>query len=840
MTSVPRLINKFIPENYQLSINLHRVERKFNGVVTLIGNSVNNATDIELHAKDLTINSITLDGKSAAYSHNDDSLIIELNNSTNDRHIVVIDFAGKINDTMHGVYPCYFEHGGIKKELIATQFESHHAREAFPCIDEPEAKATFDLTLTTETDVTVLGNTPVKFQRQENDNLVTCFETTPRMSTYLLAWVVGELQKKSATTKDGIEVNVWATPVHQPESLDFALDIAVRSIEFYNDYFKTPYPLKKCDHVALPDFSSGAMENWGLITYREIALLADPKSTSIASKRYIATVIAHELSHQWFGNLVTMKWWNDLWLNESFASLVEYTAIDSLEPDWQVWLDFATFDSIIALKRDSLDGVQPVQIDVNSPEEISTLFDGAIVYAKGARLLQMLQNFIGEDAFRNGLSKYFKKFAYKNTIDTDLWQIFSEECGIDIAKFMKPWLSQPGFPVVKVNRVGNTIQLSQRKLSSPNTNSTNTLWPIPINANHKAAPTILDQETAEFITDDENAIRLNIGNTAHFITQYSSTMLDNIVEMVKNNQLSTIDRLQLINEQSILANAGLVSYAEIIKLLPAFSLEDKEAVWDIISLTIGELKKFVSDDDLAEQKLKSFVGTLVKSEFNRLGWNPIAGETENDIKLRSIILGLMIYGEDKDVIDEAITRYNSSKLEALDPELRALLISVAVRENRNPKIIDDLIATYQNSTSAELKQDINIGLTATKDQALIDRLLDLIKDNSFVRTQDCARWIAYLLRNKYGRDKTWQWIRDNWKWIEETFSGDKSYDDYPRYAATCLSTKGQLQEFRDFFLPMINNPSLTRVINIGINEITDRVRLIETDGDNVKQALNDF
>ena len=314
---------------------------------------------------------------------------------------------------MHGLYPCYFTHDGVKKQLFATQFESHHAREVFPCVDEPAAKAEYDLTLVTQTGITVLGNMPVKSEEENGDSRTTTFEKTPRMSSYLLAFVIGELHKKTARTKSGVEVNVWATPAQNENTLDFALDIATRSIDFYDEYFGVKYPLPKSDHVALPDFSSGAMENWGLITYRESCLLADPELTPESSRRFIATVIAHELSHQWFGNLVTMNWWNDLWLNESFANMMEYVAIDALHPEWRMWEDFATNEVTAALRRDSLDGVQSVQADVNHPDEISTLFDPAIVYAKGGRLLVMVRKLIGEEAFRAGLKSYFEKFAYK-------------------------------------------------------------------------------------------------------------------------------------------------------------------------------------------------------------------------------------------------------------------------------------------------------------------------------------------------------------------------------------------------------------------------------------------
>jgi aminopeptidase N len=841
MQIVPRLINRFIPSNYNLRLTLDRKKRTFTGTVVIAGLTPKITNEIVLHSKALDIKIVQVDDIKAEFCFKDnDSLIITSRDITKGKHLVTIKFTGKISDSMHGMYPCYFEHKGVKKELLATQFESHHAREVFPCIDEPEAKATFDVTLVTETDVTVLGNMPTKQQYTYENQLVTEFQTTPIMSTYLVAWVVGQLHKKTAYTKTGVEINVWATPAQNADSLDFALDIATRSIDYYDDYFGTPYPLSKCDNVALPDFGSGAMENWGLITYREIALLADPKTTSIASKHYIASVIAHELSHQWFGNLVTMKWWNDLWLNESFASLIEYFALDAIEPEWNVWLDFASYETISALHRDSLSGVQSVQTDVNHPDEISTLFDGAIVYAKGARLLKMLQHYISPDVFKAGIRKYFKIYAYKNTVDSDLWSVFGDISGKDIDSFMNTWITQPGYPVLHVTRNDNQIKLSQNRLTSQPNKISDSLWPITLNSNYSKMPEILDCRSITVNVNQSKPIRFNIGNDAHFITHYDVGLLEQIILQIKSNKLTALDRLQLLNEQSILASAGIISNAELIPIVSAYKNETIEAVWDIVSMTIGGLKKFVENDKKAETKLRSLSAILAKKQFEILGWKPLINEPDTSTKLRSTIIGLMIYSEDQTVIDYAINQFNSISINKLDPELRSLIISTTVRHKPSDEIIKSLIELYKTTNSSELRQDINIGLTATKDPKIVKQLLAMITDTTYIRTQDTARWIAYLIRNKYAKTLTWQWVRDNWDWIDSTFSSDKSYDDYPRYVAMTLATQKQLDEYREFFEPLQSDPALRRVIEMGINEITDRVNLIKRDGPAVRKTLNNL
>jgi len=840
MQSVPRLITNFIPNLYNLSLTLDRPGRTFNGIVTINGTLQPGNESIVLHAKGLTIESVTINGKQSEFATSDnDELHLTHPGINAGPQIIVIAYSGIITDAMHGLYPCYFEHEGTKKELLATQFESHHAREVFPCIDEPEAKAEFDVTLTTEPGITVLGNMPIKSQTVENDLLVTTFDRTPRMSTYLLAWVTGELHRKTAKTNRNIEVNVWATPAQSPASLDFALDIAVRSIEFYEEYFDTEYPLPKSDHVALPDFSSGAMENWGLITYREIALLADPETTSISSRQYIATVIAHELAHQWFGNLVTMKWWNNLWLNESFATIMEYIAIDSIHPEWNMWLEFSTNESIVALRRDSIDGVQPVQTDVNHPDEISTLFDGAIVYAKGARLLRMLQHFVGNADFQSGLKAYFKEFAYNNTEADDLWNAIAKSSGKDIQKLMNTWISQPGYPVLSASMDGSDITLSQRQFFVGPHAKSNRLWPIPLNSPCSEMPELMNEKQISVMRHHTTPLRFNVGDSAHFITHYDDQLMQRLLDEVESGNLPVLDRVQLLDETILLARGGVLPSAALLPLIRAYKNETSEHVWTMLHATIGELKKFVEYDKASETKLRQLSAEIATNEYRRLGWTAQDNESEDDTKLRSTILSMMLYSEQPEVIKQAQNIYNNTPISEIDAELRPLIISAATRHGEG-KIVDDLLQIYRDSTSGELRQDISVGVTSTRIPEKITELLELIQDSSVIRPQDVARWFVYLIRGRESRDQAWTWIQDNWQWIEKTFSGDKSYDDYPRYGASALTTRKQLDEYKSFFMPKLIDVALTRTITMGISEIEGRAELIERDGPSVLKALLDL
>ncbi len=839
MQPVSKLIELFTPDHYELSINLNRPDRSFAGTVTVNGLVHPNVNEIRLHAKELEIHSATFDGKEATHElAQNDELVISHADITEGSHHVVVVFSGKITDSMVGIYPGYYEVDGDKKELLATQFESHYARQAFPCIDEPSAKATFDLTLTTEKDVVVLGNMPVKQQSTDDDSLVTTFETTPKMSSYLLAWVVGDLQKKSATTKSGVEVNVWSTKAHPENNLDFALDIAARTIDFFDEFFGVPYPLPKSDHVALPDFSAGAMENWGLITYREIALLVDPEDTSISVKQFVALVIAHELSHQWFGNLVTMKWWNDLWLNESFADMMEYVAIDALEPEWDVWLEHASSSVLSALRRDALDGVQAIQTEVNHPDEISSVFDPSIVYAKGGRMLRMLQAHIGTENLRAGLKLYFEKHQYDNTSADDLWQSLGEASGTDVAGFMQSWMTQSGYPVMHATIEDTTVKLQQEQFFVGPHEESDQIWPIPLHSSSKEAPEILEAVSAEFKYINADPLTFNKSGTAHFVTHYDETLMSLILDSIES--MPTIDRLHLLHEQTLLAQAGIIPTAALIPLIKRYEHETEESVWSIMSLAINELKRFVELDEAAEAKLRQMVAGIAKQQYERLGWEYKEGEPENDTKLRPLIIGMTLYGLNQDAISKANELFANRTRKKLNTELRVSILANAVKQATDSSVVDSLLEEYVKTSNSEIRDDIASALTATINIDNIKRYASVIKDPKVVRPQDFTHWLVWLIRNRYGRDYIWQWVRDEWSWLDKTFSDEAHFDMFPRYIASGLLTKEQLEQYQNFFTPMLDNLTLKRNIQLGITELKGRVALMDRDGPGVVKALLDL
>ena len=831
-----RLFSQFQPEHYDIQWDLRQAKsnRLIRGTATIRGQHLA-AEPIRLHAKDLQIEEITVNGQAVKTSTDND--ILTLDNTDDGPVQITIKFSLALTDAMHGIYPCYYEHQGQKCELYATQFESHHAREAFPCVDEPEAKATFAISILSNEPV-VLSNMPIISQRESSEGTLTTFEQTPRMSTYLAAFVAGDLQRATTATKSGVEVNVYATPAQSAGSLSWALQHAAQTIDFFNEYFGVPYPLPKSDHVALPDFSSGAMENWGLVTYRETALLADPATASVSTRQYIATVIAHELSHQWFGNLVTMKWWNNLWLNESFATLMEYLATDALHPDWRQWDEFANNEGVAALRRDSIDGVQPVQTDVSSPAEISALFDGAIVYAKGGRLLRMMQLWIGDEAFRAGLKQYFTRFEYSNTTGDDLWDCLSQASGKDVGALMNTWISQPGYPVVYASLDNGELTLRQEQFFTGPHQPSDRLWPIPLDANDQRLPEILKEREQRLSPAPDGLLLLNHQNAAHFITCYDDTLRARILQAITDGILTPAQRSQYLNEQILLARGGLIASSTLVEALAAFQNESDQTVWEIIALAISDLKKFVDQDEAAEKLLRRLSGKLARRQFERLGWNKHPGEPESDSKLRATIIDCMLYSEDAAAISTARQLYQNTPLAELSADLRPSIIGAAVRYSDQPAdIVSQLLEAYQATQSADLRSDIAAGVATTRDAEQLARLIGLLTNTDIIRSQDTVHWFVDLLRNRYGREAAWRWMRSQWSWIEQTFASDKSHDYFPRYAAMLLMTRQQLAEYREFFTPLRRDQSLVRAIDMGILDLEGKLDLIDRDKAAVIAAL---
>lgn len=843
MNSVEHFIEKFVPENYNIFLDINRQEKTFSGNVAISGEALNN--QVSFHQKDLAISSVLLDNQPVEFELDQVGQAVHLNLPETGSMTLVLEFSGKITDNMTGIYPSYYSVDGVKKEVLATQFESHFAREAFPSIDEPEAKATFDLAIKfdqVEGDL-VISNMPETNVQLRQDTGVWTFETTPRMSSYLLAFALGDLQAKKGQTKNGTEVGIFATKAHKPSSLDFALDIAVRVIDFYEDYYGVAYPIPHSYHLSLPDFSAGAMENWGLVTYREIYLIVDENSTA-ETRQQVALVIAHELAHQWFGNLVTMKWWDDLWLNESFANMMEYVSIDAIEPTWNIFEDFQTTGVPLALKRDATDGVQSVHVAVNHPDEINTLFDPAIVYAKGSRLMHMLRRWLGDKDFAAGLKAYFEKHQYRNTIGRDLWNALSASSDKDVASFMDAWLEQPGYPLVTAQVLDDNLILSQKQFFIGDYEEKNRLWQIPLNSNWSGLPDTLSQASltipnySALAAQNEGALRLNTGNTAHYITNYQGQLLDGILNDFA--ELDKTSKLQVLQERRLLAESGEISYADLVPLLTMLSDQTSYMVSAAGEQIISGLNRFIDEGSDSEQNFKQVIKMVAGQNFARLGFEKCDGEADEDEMVRQSAIRLMLKADDETVIAGAheIFQAYQNQLESIPAAIRASVLNNEMKHAETPALVQEYLDAYVTSTDGIFKRQLSNALSNTKDQASLTHILTQWQNKDVVKPQDLATWYAYFLQHSFTQMEVWNWSKENWEWIKSALGGDMSFDKFVIYPSNYFKTEEALADYKTFFEPKLDDMAISRNITMGIKEIAARVALIQQEKAAVEVAID--
>lgn len=839
MADSTRFYEKFQPVHYDIYLDIDRAAKHFKGITTIKGNAVD--TKIALHQKFLNVASVQADGQDVPFSFSDhqEAIQLELPHSGDVELKVVYD--AKLTDTMMGIYPSYYTVAGQKKQLIGTQFETTAARQAFPGIDEPEAKATFSLAIKYDEQPgeTIIANMP----EDHVENGVHYFQETVKMSTYLVAFAFGELQSKFAKTKSGVEIGVFSTKAHQPKELDFSLDIAKRAIEFYEDFYQTPYPLPQSYQLALPDFSAGAMENWGLVTYREAYMLLDPDNTTLNQKRLIATVITHELAHQWFGDLVTMKWWDDLWLNESFANMMEYVAVDALEPEWNVWEMFQTSEVPMALQRDATDGVQSVHVAVDDPAEIDTLFDGAIVYAKGARMLVMVRALLGDDAMRKGLKNYFAAHQYGNATGADLWQALGEASGMNVGQIMESWLEHPGYSVVEVKVEDGKLMLSQQQFFIGDGEEKGRLWQIPLNANYNQAPAIFSEQSlvlgdyTQLRKQNGRPFRVNVGDNSHVIVKYDETLLNDILDHL--DELGAIDQLQLLQDLRLLAEGRQISYAQIVPLLSRFKDSCSGIVNEMLYHVANSLKNFVQPAAKTERQLQQLFDQLSVKQVQRLGWLSQKGESNDDQLTRPIVLSAALYAQNSDAIKQAQALFDQYQdhLADLPADVRGLVLANKVKNYGGQELFDTLLADYQKTADAGFKQDICAALTKTQDDQLIAQLIDRFKDADTIKPQDLRAWFRGVLANDHGQQAAWDWIQQEWSWLEKTVGGDMEFPTYITVISRIFKTAQRLAEFKRFFTPKENDPMLKREIQMDEKVIASRVELIESEQDAVNAAI---
>ena len=836
--AVKRFYETFHPDHYDLFIDVNRAERSFSGTSTIHG-EIKEET-VLVHQKYMTISSVTVDGQAVPFTFSDDFEGIKIEAGKTGEATIKIAYSAPLTDTMMGIYPSYYQVDGVKKELIGTQFETTFAREAFPCVDEPEAKATFSLALKFDEHEgeTVLANMP----EDRVEDGVHYFKETVRMSSYLVAFAFGEMRSVTTHTKSGVLIGVYSTQAHQEKELTFSLDIAKRAIEFYEDFYQTPYPLPQSLQLALPDFSAGAMENWGLVTYREAYLLLDADNTTLEMKKLVATVVTHELAHQWFGDLVTMEWWDNLWLNESFANMMEYLSVDHLEPNWHIWEMFQTSEAAAALTRDATDGVQSVHVEVNDPAEIDALFDGAIVYAKGSRMLVMVRSLLGDEALRKGLKYYFDQHKFGNAAGDDLWDALSTATDLNIGEIMHTWLDQPGYPVVNAFVEAGHLKLTQKQFFIGEGKEVGRKWEIPLNANFKAPKIMSDVEVdlgdyEELRAEAGHALRLNVGNNSHFIVKYDQTLMDDIMKEAKD--LDPVSQLQLMQDLRLLAEGKQVSYADLVPVLELFKNSPSHLVIDALYTTAAQLRQFVEAGSAEEANLRAFYNDLSKDQVARLGWMPKAGESDEDIQMRPYILSASLYGKNEASEKQAHEIYveYQDKLASLSADIRAYVLINEVENYGSSDLTDKLVALYQATSDPSFKMDLEAAIVKSKDEKELKKIISWFENAEIVKPQDLRGWFRGVLSNAKGEQLAWDWIRDEWAWMEKTVGGDMEFATFITVISKVFKTQKRYDEFDSFFTDKESDMLLNREIKMDRKVIASRVDLIASEKDAVNAAV---
>ncbi len=840
---VIRLAKHFKPDHYRLNLNFDTPKRTFIGSVTIHGRKLKPSKRIVLHSKGLRVNRAEIVRHHKGNKDQVDVLRVVSHKSSEEIRLhstgqlypgeyeINLEFTGKITDQMAGVYPCKFTNNGQEDQLIATQFESHFAREVFPCVDEPEAKATFDLTLETEAGYTTVGNTPILEQKltDGSERLITTFETTPIMSTYLLAFVYGHMDYLEKKTSRDIVVRAYATP-DKIDLLELALDTAIKALDVFEDYFGIPYPLAKCDLVALPDFEMGAMENWGCITFREADMLFDPQTGSVSHKQRIAQVVIHELGHQWFGNLVTMEWWSDLWLNEGFARWTEHAIGDVLYPEFHLGEDFIATGQEAALGLDSLASTHAIEVNVPDPDVIKSLFD-QISYDKGAAVIGMIHEYIGAKDFQKGLQHYLKKHAYGNTLTHDLWQSLEDVSKKPVGQFAGEWIKQLGYPIVDVSVSHQKITTNQHRFYiDPSHESDDTLWPIPLNVTNSSI-----QTTKSMTVDvNQNFNVINSGRSGFYRTVYDNSHEAKLRKLVTSKSLPSTDRYGLLVDAAEAARGGYKPTQEVLELITAYKTEDNRDVWSGLSAKLAKIQQVFSSDQ-TDPLFNDFARDLIARQQKVLGWKSKDFEDETTAQKRRILFSIAVDAEEPDAISLSNKTVEAASTFADVPaNLRSTMYIGALRVNED-EFFEKLVKWYKSPISSIEKTSLLVGLSSVRDPKKIQTCFEL-STGEHTRSQDLGFWWSALLANRHARRQTWQWIQDNWKWIDEKVGGSSIMLRIPLRVGQASYERDVLEEFQKFFKPM-TDAGFKITINQGQEFLNSQILWRERDYEKVLEFL---
>jgi puromycin-sensitive aminopeptidase len=678
-------------------------------------------------------------------------------------------FTGTLNDKLRGFYrSTYVDEGGETHTIATTQFESVDARRAFPCWDEPDRKAIFEVTLTIDRNVDAFSNSPIVDVRRVGDKNVVRFSPTMKMSTYLVAFIVGELETTETVDVDGVPLRV-VFPPGKRKLADFALAIGAFALRFFAEYFDIPYPGEKVDLVAIPDFAAGAMENLGCITFRDTALLIDPSSAARAELERVADVVAHELAHMWFGDLVTMGWWEGIWLNEAFATFMETLCVDAFRPSWDRWVGFAPSREA-ALAIDGVHATRPIEYPVGPPKEAEGMFD-LLTYEKGCAVLRMLEQHIGPEVFRDGVRTYLKAHAYANTVTTDLWNALEEASGDPVRDVMNTFILQGGHPLVSLH--GATLDqqpFSYGPVPAGIESAIGSSWNVPVAVRTVAsggapgAPTqklVLRASPAQLEGNATGLTVVNAGGWGVFRVGYEAAHRLALADHL--SELTPLERANLLADTWATTLAGHSTLPEFLILAAKLGLEPDPSPWAPVASALHLLSRLVADGEAEE--LHQAVNALVGPQYRHLGFESHPEEGERTPTLRSLAINLLgTVGADADVRAEAARRFDDSPLGGgsgapIPADVEAATLAVVAQLVR-PGDYDALLQRYRSaSTPQEEMRSLN-ALSAFPDTELALRTFELAMTE--VRSQNGFIVLTALVANPVAGQAIWRRITESW------------------------------------------------------------------------------
>ncbi|RYO95948.1 hypothetical protein DL765_011686 [Monosporascus sp. GIB2] len=733
-----------------------------------------------------------------------------------------ITFQGTINNDMAGFYrskykPAAPAAASVPRDdtfhyMFSTQFEACDARRAFPCFDEPRLKATFDLEIEVPEDQVALSNMPVKSTSKTNDGLqLVSFERTPVMSTYLLAWAVGDFEYVEAFTErryngKQLPVRVYTTRGLKEQGR-WALEHAPKTIDLFSESFGIDYPLPKSDLLAVHEFTHGAMENWGLVTYRTTAVLFDEKTSDARYKNRVAYVVAHELAHQWFGNLVTMDWWDELWLNESFATWAGWYAVNTFHPDWQVWAQFVNEGMEMAFKLDGMRASHPIHVPVNDALDVNQIFDH-ISYLKGCSTLRMLVNHLGEETFLKGVGEYLKKHAYSNAKTESLWQALTEASGTDVNALMGNWIEKIGHPVLTVAEEPGQISVKQsRYLSTGDVKpeEDETVWWVPLALQGQVGKqevqrlALTEKETTIREIDDE-FYKLNSNATGFYRTNYPPARLAKLGTQL--DRLSNEDKISTIGSAADLAFSGIGSTPALLSFIEGFGGETNHLVWAQVLDSFGLVKSVFSDDEVIKSGLEKFALKLIGDAVEKVGWDFPENEDYLTGLLRKRLLLNAVANGHPAVLEKANSLFEAwTSGSPLHPNLRTVVYRAAIKSNP-AKAVEALRKEWYTTSSIDGKEVCLSCLGHVRDPELItNSLLPFLFDSSSesVPTGDMHTLGSSLASNLVARPLLWQYLQDNWAKATSKMANPVVLDRFVKVSLNKFTDVKYVDEIEAFF-----------------------------------------